>query len=141
MTALFSKILVATDGSELNRSAVEEALRIARACGSTICAVYVADTGSMESGPADLIGGVWDILEREGVEALNRIRAQAYGLHLEPVLLQGKPAEEIVRYAMEKKIELIVIGTKGKRGSERILLGSVAENVIRSAPCKVLVVK
>jgi len=57
------------------------------------------------------------------------------------VILEGKPAAEIVRYAREKEIDLIVIGTQGKRGIERILLGSVAESIIRTAPCKVLVVK
>jgi nucleotide-binding universal stress UspA family protein len=46
-----------------------------------------------------------------------------------------------VKYAREKGIDLIVIGTQGKRGIERILLGSVAENIIRAAPCKILVVK
>jgi nucleotide-binding universal stress UspA family protein len=47
----------------------------------------------------------------------------------------------MVKFAARKKIDLIVIGTQGKRGLERLLLGSVAEEIIRSAPCKVLVVK
>ena len=52
-----------------------------------------------------------------------------------------KPAADIIRFATEKGIDLIIIGTQGKRGLERLLLGSVAEQVIRLAPCKVLVVK
>ena len=65
----------------------------------------------------------------------------AGGVRLETVILEGKPAAEIVKYAREKAVDLIVIGTQGKRGIERILLGSVAESIIRAAPCKVLVVK
>ena len=141
-TGLFTKILVATDGSKMNLDAVEEALRIGRACGSPVHAVYVSDTSTLESGPADMmIGDAWDVMQREAEEALDRVRGKAGGVLLETVILEGKPAEEIVKYAREKGIDLIVIGTQGKRGIERLLLGSVAENIIRSAPCKVLVVK
>jgi len=141
-TGLFTRILVATDGSAMNRAAVEEALRIGRACGSPVHAVYVADPGTLESGPADMmVGDTWDIVQREGEEALARVREMARGVLLETVLLEGKPAEEIVKYAKEKETDLIVIGTQGKRGIQRLLLGSVAEDIIRTAPCKVLVVK
>lgn len=139
---LFTRILVATDGSANNRPALEEALRIGRACGSPVHAVYVADTGTLETGPADMmVGEAWEILQREAEEALGRVRDMAAGVRLETVILNGKPAGEIVKYARETGIDLIVIGTQGKRGIERLLLGSVAENIIRSAPCKVLVVK
>jgi nucleotide-binding universal stress UspA family protein len=139
---LYTTILVATDGSEMNQAAVEEALRIGRTCDSEVYVVYVADTSTLETGPADMmVGNAWDILPREGEQALARVRDAAGGMHLETVLLYGKPAEEIVRYAREKGVDLIVIGSQGKRGIARLLLGSVAENVIRTAGCKVLVVK
>jgi nucleotide-binding universal stress UspA family protein len=139
---LFTRILVATDGSERNRAAVEEALRIGRACGSPVHAVYVADISTLESASADVvIGDTWDLVQREAAMALARIRDIAEGVELETVVLEGKPATEILRYAKEQGIDLIVIGTQGKRGIERILLGSVAENIIRNASCKVLVVK
>ena len=141
MTAgLFGTILVATDGSEKNRAAVEEALRIGRTSGSAVHAVYVADT--LESASTDVvIRDTWELLQREGEQALDRVRGMAGGVQLETVILEGKPAAEIVKYAGEKGIDLIVIGTQGKRGIERILLGSVAESIIRAAPCKILVVK
>ena len=143
MTAgLFTRILVATAGSEKNRAAVDEAVRIGRACRSPVHAVYVVDTGALESGPADMmIGDAWNVLQHEGEEALARVKAGAHGVLLETKLLEGNPANEIVKYAGEKEIDLIVIGTQGKRGMARLLLGSVAENVIRAAPCRVLVVK
>jgi|WetSurMetagenome_2_1015567.scaffolds.fasta_scaffold02238_9 nucleotide-binding universal stress UspA family protein len=139
---LFTKILVATDGSAMNRAALREAFRIGRACGSVVHAVYVADTSALESGPADMmVGEAWEILPIEGERALARVREEAAGVHLETALLYGKPAEEIVRYAREKGVDLIVIGSQGKQGIARLLLGSVAEKVIRTAGCKVFVVK
>jgi len=141
-TGLFTRILVATDGSEKNMAAVEEGLRIGRACGSEVHAAYVADISTLESAsPEVMIGNTWELMQREGEKALGRIRDMAAGVHLETVILEGKPAAEIVNYAQVKGIDLIVIGTQGKRGIERFLLGSVAESIIRAAPCKVLVVK
>jgi nucleotide-binding universal stress UspA family protein len=83
----------------------------------------------------------WTIIQKEAEDTLARIRTKAEGVNLETVVLEGKPTAEIVRFASENEIDLIVIGTQGKRGFERLLLGSVAEHVVRSAPCKVLVVK
>jgi nucleotide-binding universal stress UspA family protein len=139
---LFTTILVATDGSAMNQAALREAFRIGRACGSVVHAVYVADTSALETGPADMmVGDAWDILPREGERALARVGEEAEGVNLTVALLYGKPAEEIVRYAREKGVDLIVIGSQGKQGIARFLLGSVAEHVIRTAGCKVLVVK
>ncbi|MDD1694052.1 MAG: universal stress protein [Methanoregula sp.] len=139
---LFEKIVIATDGSERNRAAVEEALQIGRVCGSTVTAAYVIDLGAFESASADIvIRDTWAVIQKEADAALARVRTMADGVNLETVILEGKPAAEIVKFAAENKSDLIVIGTQGKRGLERLLLGSVAEQVVRSAPCKVLVVK
>jgi nucleotide-binding universal stress UspA family protein len=139
---LFEKILIATDGSQRNRAAVEEALRIGRLYGSAVFAVYVMDLGAFESASADVVvSDTWTVVQQEAETALAYVRTMAEGVNLETVVLDGKPAAQIVKFAEEKKIDLIVIGTQGKRGLERLLLGSVAEQVIRMAPCKVLVVK
>jgi nucleotide-binding universal stress UspA family protein len=140
---LFEKILIATDGSERNKAAVEEALQIGRVCGSKVFAAYVMDIGVFESASTDgaIIRDTWTVIQREADAALDRVRTMAEGVNLETVILEGKPAAEIVKFSAEKGIDLIVIGTQGKRGFERLLLGSVAEQVVRSTPCKVLVVK
>ena len=57
------------------------------------------------------------------------------------ILVEGDPAEEIVRYGRDAGIDLIVMGTHGRTGLERLLMGSVAEKVLRDAPCSVMVVK
>ena len=140
---LFEKILIATDGSERNMVAVEEALQIGRVCSSKVFAAYVMDIGVFESASTDgaVIRDTWTVIQREADAALDRVRTMAEGVNLETVILEGKPAAEIVKFSAEKGIDLIVIGTQGKRGFERLLLGSVAEHVVRSATCKVLVVK
>lgn len=139
---LFKKILVATDGSEKNKAAVEEAMRIGRICGSEVFAVYVMDSSPLESASVDVVvGDTWAVIQQEAKATLDRTGAMANGVNLKTVTLEGKPADGIIRFAKENDIDLIVIGTRGKRGIERLLLGSVAEQVIRSAPCKVLVVK
>jgi len=142
-TPLYEKILIAADGSEKNMAAVSEAIRIARACGAEIVAVYVQDLGAIESLPPGemMLKDTWSVIQKESESTMARIRSMAEDVTLKTEVLEGKPALEIVRYAQENKIDLIVIGTQGKRGLERLLLGSVAESVIRSAPCKVLIVK
>ena len=139
---LFEKILITTDGSEKNKPAVLEALRIGRECKSKVYAAYVIDSGIFESASAGTAAAdAWALLQSEAATSLAHVKSKGEGVDLKTVILEGKPAAEIVKYATEHEIDLIVIGTQGKKGIERLLLGSVAENIIRSAPCRVLVVK
>ena len=141
-SALFERILITTDGSEKNRSALEEGLKIARACSAAVFAVYVIDTRALALSSVDVpLGEVYHVYQAEADLAFSRVTSIAGDMNVEITILEGKPAAEIVKYAAAKKIDLIVIGTQGKKGLERLLLGSVAEEIIRSAPCKVLVVK
>jgi nucleotide-binding universal stress UspA family protein len=142
MKEVYKKILIATDGSDKNRDAVKEGLKIAAACNSMVYLVYVIDTGTISAVPTDVSGGsMYQVLEEEGRRAMENAGNLAGGMKSECLLLAGKPAPEIIRFAGENGVDLIVIGTKGKTGIERLLLGSVAENIIRGAHCPVLVVK
>ncbi|MFA5237798.1 MAG: universal stress protein [Methanoregula sp.] len=140
---LLGRILIATDGSEKNRAALDEGIKIARACGSVVYAVYVIDTGTTFSSMSGEIphGDTYGLYKTEAEQAFTRIQSLAGEVKVETSILEGRPAAEIVKYAVSKKIDMVVIGTQGKKGLERLLLGSVAEEIIRSAPCKVLVVK
>ncbi|ACL16523.1 universal stress protein [Methanosphaerula palustris] len=139
---LFKKILIATDGSENNQTAVETGIEIAQACGSNVYVVYVIDMRTFESLPADVgMRDTYLLLQNEANTVLDRVRKLGGDLALETKILEGRPATEIVEFAAENSIDLIVIGTQGKTGIKRLLLGSVAETVIRSATSKVLVVK
>ena len=140
--ALFKKILIATDGSEKNRSALDEGLRIARACGSTVYAVYVIDMSAFSSTSGEIpMGDTYRMLEEEGRQAMSRVQALAGDVSVEMSVLEGRPATEIVELAKTKDVDLLVIGTHGKKGWSACFLGAWQEAVIRSAPCKVLVVK
>jgi len=142
VTVLFEKVLIATDGSERNQAAVQEGLRIARACGSAVYAVYVIDEASLTSAQQDVLtADVYGELREEGERALGNLRQGAGGIRLETFLLSGRPAQVITGFARERGIDLIVVGSQGKTGLERLLLGSVAESIIRLAECMVLVVK
>lgn len=139
---LFEKILIATDGSEKNKNAVDEAIKIGRACGSTLYAVYVIDTSIYEADPADAsFEKVYQQLGKEGEEAVRRVRDLATDLAVETFVIGGRPAREITRFASENKVDLLIVGTQGRSGIERLFLGSVADKVIRTAGCPVLVIR
>ena len=144
---VFQRILVATDGSEKNRSAVAEGVRIARSSGASLFAVYVIDnslTGSLPGGVEPVSIGMvktFGVLDKEALESLRHVSQTAGEFPVTTRVLEGRPAEAIVQFALENQIDLIVIGTLGKTGFERLLLGSVADKVIRTAACDVLIVK
>lgn len=142
MTELFRKILVATDGSDNNRTAVREAIRLAAAGASTLYAVYVIDTTVFEAASTDApVTDLYRVLRKEAQESLDKVKTLAEGVSVETVILEGKPAGEIVQFAEKNGIDLIVMGTRGKSGIERLLLGSVADKVIRTAGTEILIVK
>jgi nucleotide-binding universal stress UspA family protein len=72
---------------------------------------------------------------------LEQVRPVNRQIGVSHVLLEGDPASEIIRYAADAGIDVIVIGTHGRTGADRLAMGSVAEKVMREAPCSVLVVK
>jgi nucleotide-binding universal stress UspA family protein len=143
-TVNFKKIMIATDGSICSRMAANNAIEIARLSGGTVYAVYVVSTDYFSSMAVDLD---WErmreALKKEGVQALNYVTGagEMEGVKVEPFLLEGHPATELIRYAKEEKMDLIVMGSLGKTGIDRLLLGSVAENMVRHSKVPVLVVK
>lgn len=127
------KILYATDFSSYSNQAYFHAVALASTHGAslTVLFVYTPDMASPgESG--DL--GYW----QNQLEQIRPVDAQIPVRH---VLLEGDPAAEIVRYGRDAGMDLIVMGTHGRTGLERLLMGSVAEKVLRDASCSVLVVK
>jgi nucleotide-binding universal stress UspA family protein len=141
---LYKKILIPTDSSEVSMEASRHALEIAKEMGSRVYAVYVVDVVPFIGLPTE---GLWEsmkeILEEEGKEALKKIEdtAKEMGVDLKSEILEGSPANEILDYAKKKKVDLIVMGTTGKTGLDKLLLGSVAEKVSKGAHCPVLLVK
>ena len=142
MTKIFAKILIATDGSEKNRPAVQKALAIARASGSSLLVAYVIDESAFTKEQTGVLPeDIYARLQEEGERAVLEVKKMAGGLAVETRVLTGKPAPVITGLAARTGADLIVVGSQGKTGLARLLLGSVAESIVRTAGCMVLVVK
>lgn len=135
-------LLLATDLSPASEAATERALDLARRLGSGILAVSVIDPGTLRL-PGGRFGARIDQVrasrEREA-QVLVR-RGRELGVPVTFLIWQGDPGEVIVEAARSEGVEMIVIGSHGRRGVERALLGSVSDHVVRHAPCPVLVVR
>jgi nucleotide-binding universal stress UspA family protein len=135
-----NRILVPTDFSERARMALSYGVMLAERFGSTLHVLHVveavADVAQVSQEQLDgrIADGTWNELYRL-LSADDRKR-----LNVELAIEWGVPFTEIIRYARARQIELIVMGTHGSGGVKRLILGSVAENVVRSAPCPVLTV-
>ena len=126
------KILYATDFSSYSTQAYFHAVGLAESWKASLTIVSVFTPGSDGQTIADR--GFWQ-------EQLESVRPSNSRIPVSHVLLEGDPAEEIVAYAADAKVDVIVMGTHGRSGVERLLMGSVAERVLRDAHCSVLVVK
>jgi nucleotide-binding universal stress UspA family protein len=139
---LFKKILVPTDGSEYTKAAVRKGLEMAKAMGAEVTALYVVDQTSFINFPMDsTIVSVYTLLEKEGEEAMEFVKkeAEALGVKVTARIEEGSPSRKIVDLSAEH--DLVVMGTLGRTGFSKLLLGSVAERVVRFAKCPVLVVR
>jgi len=142
--SMYDDILVPTDGSEGTDAAVEHALDIAKKYDATAHVVYVVNTSAYSTLPAD---SNWEsitaALEDEGKTATGEIveRMQDAGVNAVPSVEEGIPHKTILEYADNNDIDLIVMGTHGKSGLDRLLLGSVTEKVVRASETPVLTVR
>ncbi|MDO9518239.1 MAG: universal stress protein [Methanosarcinaceae archaeon] len=141
---LYKKILIATDGSEPNKKAVSYGIELARLSGAKVNIVYVVDTAAFASIPMDAGWEMmYELLQKEGNVVIEQTvdDAKAVGIDIEGSLLEGHPSHEIIEFAQNNDIDVIVLGTLGKGGLDRFLLGSVAEKVTRNSKIPVLVVR
>ncbi len=137
----FKSILVPTDGSEYTKFAVKEAIDLAAAIGAKITAVYVLDRALFSNMPMDTaVLNVYTVLEKEGKEAVEYVRAEGKkrGVEVDVKVVEGTPVKTIVE--MSGDYDLVVMGTLGRTGFSKLMLGSVAEKVVRYSSSPVLVV-
>ena len=138
----FEKILLPTDGSVFTNPAVDKAMELAKVSGGTVTALYVVDQSVYSNMPMDAaIVNVYETLEKEGREAVAYVKekATAAGVGFEEKIVEGIPSGAI--NAVSKDYDIIVMGTLGRTGMRKYLIGSVAEKVVRSAKCPVTIIR
>jgi nucleotide-binding universal stress UspA family protein len=141
---LYKKILIATDGSEYTKNAVDHGIDLAKNTGAKLITTYVVDTAAFASIPMDAAWeSMYELLRQEGDLAMKYVAEKAgeEGVEVEANIIEGHPADEIIKYSEKNSVSLIVLGTLGKSGLDRFLLGSVAEKVVRNSKIPVLVVR
>lgn len=141
------KILIATDGSGTSMRAADMAISIGKRAGAVVAAVYVVDVHRLAQLPGyaampGIKDNLMELMFKEGSEALEEIgdKARDAGVAYERAVAEGDPGEELLKLCRDKGFDLIVLGTIGKSGLTKFLLGSVAEKVVRHAHISVLVV-
>jgi nucleotide-binding universal stress UspA family protein len=137
--------LVPIDFSASAEQALDYAIRLARPLKARLTVLHVIQPVPMagvDMGvalPEAYLRELEEAVQRDMEEALARVTAA--GLTAERVVLYGVPFQEIVETAKARQVDLIVMGTHGRTGLMHVLLGSIAEKVVRLAPCSVLVVR
>jgi nucleotide-binding universal stress UspA family protein len=140
-------ILLATDFSEPSASALEYAKALAKPFHARIHVLHVLEDLAAHAWTTEVyvaaLPGVHEEMERQARERLATVftgdELKEYAVRTE--LRMGSPFVEVIRYARDEKIDLIVLGTHGRGPIAHMLLGSVAERVVRKAPCPVLTVR
>ena len=143
----FKKILAATDGSKYSEAAVSEAIAIAKRCDSNLTIISVVP--SEAASPFDIVHSEMQkeaIIDKELQEAEKIVKnvkklAEENGVKVKGLIYSGRPYDAILEIAKEEKATLIIVGSHGRTGISRLLMGSVTERVIGHAECAVLVVK
>jgi len=143
MSDFFRSIVIATDGSENTRNAISYGIKFAKFSGATVYALYVMDTSSLTQSFTAGKELMYELLKKEGQKAISKVKecGEASGVEVKEVLMEGHPSKDIIDFAENKDIDLIVMGTLGKTGLNRFLMGSVAEKVVRNSKVPVMVVR
>jgi len=147
MAIMFSRILVAVDGSPFAERALAQAVDLSRKYGARLLIVHVVLRRFYAVTPSE--AGVLATtvfvkeMESEGKKIIAKSEeiVKAAGVAYESKLVQGVPADEIVRLAQAEKVDLIIIGSRGLTEVRAFLLGSVSDKVTHHAKCPILIVK
>ncbi|MEQ9406355.1 MAG: universal stress protein [Fuerstiella sp.] len=139
---LLNQIMVATDFSERSLLAIAYAVELARPFHAEVVGCHVMEPAhallpAMAGGPESSVDVRASQAREETESLLRKAGANRYRVLIE----KGNPTREIIRVARNERIDLIVVSTHGRSGLAHMLLGSNAENIVRLAPCPVLVVR
>ncbi len=145
---MIKKIMIATDGSDTSKKAAMIGIDIAYRANGSITALYVMEILRLAHLPGyatmpGLKEKILELMQEEGQQATKFVEDQAQEMLVscEKIVAQGSPSEEILKISQSRGIDLIIMGSLGRTGMEKILLGSVAEKVVLQSPIPVLLVK
>lgn len=148
---MYQHVLIATDGSQTSDKAVDHGLRLAKALGAKVTALTTTEQWSayaiaaeIEAGASGAIGDYEDAAAAAARKILDTVKASAAGVGVDCEgvhVADRQPAESIVQTASKLGCDLIVMGTHGRRGVDRLLLGSQAVETMTYATIPVLVVR
>jgi nucleotide-binding universal stress UspA family protein len=140
------RILAPTDFSELSKQGLKSALELAQTFGAQLLLIHVVEPPPYPVEaivPVDLAATLLTDLERQASDELARVLTDAPASPVEVLrrVVVGTPYRKIVEVAEEEKSDLIVMTTHGRTGLSHLVMGSVAERVVRTAPCPVLTIR
>lgn len=140
---MYKKILVPTDGSEFAQKAEKHALFLSKTTGADIYALSVTENNFVNGLPLDdEVYQLNQLLKQRSEDNIKEFEEmdETSGIKFHGIIREGSPAKTILEVAKEEDIDLIVIGSSGKSGFDRFIMGSVAEKVVNAAKCAVLVI-
>lgn len=137
-----AKVLLATDLSRASARATREALDLSARLGASLLAVSVIDPGQLRL-PGGHFGSRVDQVRAARESSAQELvaKGRAMGVDVEFLIWEGEPGESILEAAVAENVDLIVVGSHGRGAVGRFLIGSVSDQVVRNAPCPVLVVR
>ncbi len=145
---MIKKILIATDGSDTSKKAVLVGIDMARRAGGSIIAIYVVDVSRISHLPGyAMIPGIKEkiigLMEEEGRQATGFAEdgAQEANVPCHKIISQGNPSQELLRLSRDLEADLLIMGSRGRSGAQRYILGSVAEKVVQQSTVPVLLIK
>ncbi|MFB6122935.1 MAG: universal stress protein [Haloferacaceae archaeon] len=140
---MYDNVLVPTDGSECANAAVDHALTLAERFDATLHALYVVDVRATHHSAPELgMEQIRESLEAQGEEATEYVasRARERGVNTVEAVEEGTPEDVIEEYVDTHDVDVVVMGTHGRTGLDRFLLGSVTERIVRTSDVPVLTV-
>jgi nucleotide-binding universal stress UspA family protein len=139
---IYKRILIPTDGSDYTKAAVSHGLKLAKAMGAEVTALHVLDEAPyyfLSDGLS--IPNLFAQLEEEGKRAVQYVvdEGDMMGIKVNQLIKKGHPADTIIEAS--KDYDLVIMGTLGRTGLSHLMIGSVADKVVRFSTCPVLLVR
>jgi nucleotide-binding universal stress UspA family protein len=145
---MIKKIMIATDGSDTSNKAAMIGIDIAHRANGSITAIYVMDISRLAHLPGyaampGLKEKILSLMQKEGQQATQFVEDHAHMMKVscQKILAQGNPSEELLKFSQQMGMDLLIMGSLGRTGMEKFLLGSVAEKVVSQSAIPVLLIK